>query len=88
MKGLRALNNDRPISSESVKTYLESKFSDALDEVYEAMKQLAKSLTPSELGEKTYDLYKKFRPAIPTGKSGWGASGKLDPEAIRKWPVR
>jgi hypothetical protein len=83
-EGLRALSNDRPISPESVKRYLESRFGDALDEVHEAMKQLAKSLTPSELAEKAYGLYEKFRPEIPSGKRGWGASGKLDLEAIRK----
>ena len=83
-EGLRALNNDRPISPESVKRYLESKFGDALDEVYETMKGLAKSLTPSELAEKAYSLYEKFRPEIPPGKRGWGTSGKLDLDGIRK----
>ena len=83
-EGLRSLSNDRPISSESVKRYLESKLGDALDEVYEGMKELAKSLTPSELSEKAYSLYEKFRPEIPQGKRGWGASGKLDLDAIRK----
>jgi hypothetical protein len=81
---LRALSNDRPISPESVKRYLESKFGDALGEVYDAMKGLAKSLTPSDLAQKAYPLYEKFRPEVPTGKRGWGASGKLDLEAIRK----
>jgi hypothetical protein len=82
--GLRALSNDRPICPESVKGYLESKFGDSLDEVYDAMKGLAKSLTPSELAEKAYTLYEKFRPEIPPRKRGWGASGKLDLEGIRK----
>jgi hypothetical protein len=83
-EGLRALSNDRPVSPDSVKRYLEGKFGDALDEVYEAMKGLAKSLTPSELAEKGYALYEKFRPEIPPGKRGWGAPGKLDLEGIRK----
>jgi hypothetical protein len=83
-EGLRALSNDRPISPESVKRYFGSKFGDALDEVYDAMKELAKSLTPSELAEKAYHLYEKFRPEIPPGKRGWGALGKLDIEGIRK----
>jgi hypothetical protein len=83
-EGLRALSNERPISPESVKRYLESKFGDALDEVYDAMKGLAKSLTPSELPQKAYGLYEKFRPEIPAGKRGWGASGKLELEVIRK----
>jgi hypothetical protein len=83
-EGLRALSNDKPISPESVKRYLQGKFGDALDEVHEAMKGLAKSLTPPELAEKAYSLYEKFRPEIPSGKKGWGASGKLDLEGIRK----
>jgi len=48
------------------------------------MKRLAKSLTLSELAEKVYHLYKKFRPEIPPGKKGWGAPGKLNLEGIRK----
>jgi len=48
------------------------------------MKELAKSLTPSELAEKAYSLYERFRPEIPPGKKGWSASGKLDLEAIRR----
>ena len=83
-EGLRALSNSRLIFPKSVKRYLESKFGDALDEVYDAMKRLAKSLTPSELAEKAYHLYEKFRPEIPPGKRGWGASGKLDLESILK----
>jgi len=83
-EGLRALSNDRPISPESVKRYLEGKFGDVLDEVYDAMKGLAKSMMPSELAEKAYPLYEKFRPEIPPGKIGWGASGKLDLDGIRK----
>ena len=38
--GLRALSNERPISPESVKRYLEGKFGDALDDVYDAMRGL------------------------------------------------
>jgi len=37
-----------------------------------------------ELAEKTYTLYEKFRPEIPPGKKGCGASGKLDLDLIRK----
>jgi hypothetical protein len=37
------------------------------------------------LAEKAYALYEKFRPEIPPGKEGWGASGKkLDLDLIRK----
>ena len=83
-EGLRALSNDRTISPESVERYLESKFGDALEDVSNAMLDLAKSLPPSQLAEKAYALYEKFRPEIPPGKKGWGASGKLDLDRIRK----
>ena len=36
------------------------------------------------LAGKAYALYEKFRPQIPPGKKGWGASGKLDLDLIRK----
>jgi hypothetical protein len=67
-----------------VQKYLESKFGDALEDVSDAMRKLAKSLPPSQLALKAYALYEKFRPEIPPGKKGWGASGKLDLDLIRK----
>jgi hypothetical protein len=76
--GLRALSGESPIRPGSVQRYLEGKFSDALEHVSNAMLELAKSLPPSELAGKGYALYEKFRPEIPPGKKGWGASGKLD----------
>jgi hypothetical protein len=48
------------------------------------MLDLAKSLPLPQLGEKDYALYEKFRPEIPPGKKGWGASGKLDLDFQRK----
>ena len=83
-EGLRAVSRDKPIHPESVETYLEGKFGDALDEVTEVMLELARSLTPSELAEKAYALYEQFRPKIPSGKRRWGASEKLDLDRIRK----
>jgi len=35
-----------------------------------AMLELAKSLPPSQLAQKAYALYEKFRPEIPPGKKG------------------
>jgi hypothetical protein len=83
-EGLRALSRERPIRPESVERYLESKFGDALEDVFHAMLELAKSLPPSELAARGYALYEKFRPDIPPGKKRWGASGKLDPNLIRR----
>ena len=83
-EGLRALSGENPIRPEGVQKYLEGKFGDALDDVSSAMLDLAKSLPPSEPAGKAYALYEKFRPEIPPGKKGWGASGKLDLDLIRK----
>jgi len=46
--------------------------------------ELTKSMPPSQLAQKAYALYEKFRPEIPPGKKRWGASGKLDLDLIRK----
>jgi len=55
-----------------VKKYLESKFGEALEEVSNAGRELAKSFPPTQLAQKAYALYEKFRPEIPPGKKGWG----------------
>jgi hypothetical protein len=83
-KGLRAISGENPIQPRSVQKHLEGKFGDALEGVSKAMLELAKSLPSSELAEKAYSLYETFRPQIPPGKKGWGASGKLDLDLIRK----
>ena len=83
-EGLRALSGESSIHPESVQKYLESKFGEALKDVSGTMMALAKSLPPSQLAEKAYSLYEKFRPEIPPGKKGWGVSGKLDLDLIRK----
>lgn len=75
-EGLRALSEGKSTHPQSVQKDLESKFGDALDEAYEPMLEIAKSMTPSQLSEKAYSLYEKFRPENPPGKKGWGASGR------------
>jgi hypothetical protein len=67
-----------------VQKYLESKFGDALEDFSRPMLELARSLPPPQLAGKAYALYEKFRPEIPPGEKGWGASGKLDLNLIRK----
>ena len=64
--------------------YLESKFDDPLEDVSNAMLALAKSLPPPALAEKANALHEKSRPEIPPGKKGWGASGNLDLDLIRR----
>ena len=39
-------------------------------EIPNAMLDLTKSLPPSQLAQKAYALYEKFRPEIPPGKKG------------------
>jgi len=68
---------------DSIERYLTTKFGDALPEVEQAMKELAKSYSPDELGRKAFALYEKFRPEVPEGTKGWGAQGNLDLEQIR-----
>jgi hypothetical protein len=80
--GLRALAKDKPVSPESVERYLEAKFGSSLDAVTGSMVKLARSRRPQELAATAYKLYEEFRPAIPEGTRGWGASGVLDLDAI------
>ena len=63
---------------------MEGKFGAPLQDVSRAMLDLAKFLPPPQPAEKAYALYEKFRPEIPLGKKGWGASGKLDLNLIRR----
>src|SRR3954453_919515 len=81
--GIRAMEKDfRPASAASVGRYLVSKFGDHLDEVRAAMERLSASLSPEELNWHGFTLYEAFRPAIPAGARGWGATGELDLERI------
>jgi len=85
--GLRAVCGGRPVSSESVERYFESKFGESLPAVRAAMKKLAQSFPPAELAARAFALYEKFRPAIPEGVRGWGAKGKLDIGLIKRLAV-
>jgi hypothetical protein len=82
-KGVRAVNEGRPIDPGSVQRYLGSKNKDDLILVREAMRELADSYEPEELAGKAYDLYEQIRPEIPEGKKGWGAFGNLSIKKIR-----
>lgn len=77
-QGLRAVSGGRPISPESVDRYLHGKFGENFDSVRRAMTDLARSLPPPALAQRAYALYEEFRPDIPAGARGWGASGTLD----------
>jgi hypothetical protein len=42
-----------------------------------------KEFKPTELAQKAFGLYEKFRPSIPEGVAGWGAKGTLDLARVR-----
>jgi hypothetical protein len=81
-KGLRAAMKGEAIHAGSVETYLQQKFKDDLADTRAAMEKLAKAYTPKQLESKAYALYEKFRPEIPEGTNGWGATGELDLDYI------
>lgn len=76
--GIRALTRGKPEDPAAVERYLTQKFGASLDEVEAAMRALAKAYPPKRLAAIGFDLYEKFRPAIPEGVKGWGAKGPLD----------
>jgi hypothetical protein len=76
--GIRAVRGAQEIEPEEVRRYLQSKFGEDLTAVRSAMQKLAKSYPPKELAERSFRLYELFRPSIPEGVKGWGASGNLD----------
>jgi hypothetical protein len=82
--GLRAVAKGKTVDPASVQRYLEGKFGEALGAVSDAMINLAASRDPEDLAAEAYALYEKFRPQVPAGEAGWGATGKLDPDLIRQ----
>lgn len=83
-EGLRATIKGEAIDPESVERYLEKKFGEEYEAVRTALKDLAQSFPPKELERTAYALYERFRPSVPEGTRGWGATGNLDLERIRK----
>ena len=81
--GLRAREKGRAIDPAGVDRYLTQKFGDALADVRAAMQALAKAYRPARLAEVGFALYEEFRPDIPEGRRGWGATGSLDLDTIR-----
>ena len=81
--GLRALSHDKPVTPDSVRRYLSSKFKDDLPAVKAAMEDLAGAFSRGNLSASAYGLYEAFRPAIPAGVKGWGAAGDLDLAKLR-----
>lgn len=81
--GVRAINKGQTVEPATVERYLGGKFGDRLTAVEEAMTALARAYRPNDLAVKAFDLYERFRPAVPGGISGWGAQGELDLATLR-----
>ena len=81
--GIRAISKDKLLSPASVQRYLQQRFGDNLAAVETAMQALAEAYPPNQLAAKAYSLYEKFRPTVPEGERGWGATGELDLDLIR-----
>ncbi len=81
--GVRAINKGHTVEPAAVERYLGGKFGDRLGAVEEAMTTLARAFKPDDLAVNAFDLYERFRPAIPEGISGWGAQGELDLATLR-----
>lgn len=82
-RGLRAVVGAEPIEPESVEAYLRRSLGEHYQAVREAMAALAASRRPEELAEEAYGLYTRFRPAVASGRRGWGQKGVLDLDLIR-----
>jgi hypothetical protein len=83
-QGIRAADKGIALQPAAVRRYLESKFGDSLADVERAMRDLARSYPPAELGGKAFALYEGFRPSVPKGEKGWGAAGDLDLAVVHR----
>jgi hypothetical protein len=79
---LRAADGDKPADPAGVQRYLAKAFGEHLEEVRQAMEELAGRYEPAELNRIGFRLYEKFRPDVPPGNEGWGAKAVLDVEKI------
>jgi hypothetical protein len=80
---IRATQKGKSLNPKSVEAYLRGKFGKDFSAVEEAMRMLANSFSPQDLGLRAFPLYEQFRPPVPQGKGGWGAAGELDLGKIR-----
>jgi hypothetical protein len=82
-EGIRGVQGADPEDPAKAAAYLQQKFGEHYPLVRQAMEELASSFAKEELEAKAYKMYEQFRPAIPAGRAGWGAKGKLDLAFIR-----
>ena len=81
--GLRALSKGKPIDPGSRERNLATKFGDRLGESVAELTALDRSRRLEVLAQDAYCLYEEFRPDVPSGKAGWGATGALSLSRIR-----
>jgi hypothetical protein len=74
---LRAEDGEQPADPAAVHRYLAKAFGDHLDEVRQAMDELASRYEPADLNRIGFRLYEKFRPDVPYGNEGWGKRAVL-----------
>ncbi|GBG32045.1 Hypothetical Protein FCC1311_082702 [Hondaea fermentalgiana] len=79
---LRGLSHDGRIARpRSVLSSLQRSFGRSLELVYEVMMRVARLMDPELLRKNSnriaYEMYARFRPAVPNGRAGWGAKGPL-----------
>ena len=48
-----------------------------------ALKVLADSRPPGDIGKQAYHLYERFRPTVQSGTGGWGQKAELRLDKIR-----
>ena len=81
--GLRAVSKGKPGNPAQIERYLAGKFGERLGDARQTMATLAAAHEPADLCRLGFRLYELFRPAVPTGESGWGAKGELDLRKVR-----
>jgi hypothetical protein len=72
---LRAADGEQPADPAAIQRYLAKAFGDHLDEVRQAMDELASRYESAELNRIGFRLYEKFRPDVPLATKG-GANGR------------
>lgn len=81
-EGIRAVSGASPVSPESARRYLKSKFGEHLPLVERKLTELAETFEPEELAEEAMKVYMQIRPEVPKGRAGWGKTGVLDLDNI------
>jgi len=81
-EGLRALSGTSPITPDSVRKYLQSRFKEHLPELKTKLTALAATFDPETVAAEAMDVYMRLRPQVPGGQAGWGKAGVLDLDRI------